>query len=216
MIHQKLALFPLNTVMFPGAPLTLHIFEERYRQMIGQCLENSSPFGVVLLREGSEVGDVAIPYYVGTLVQINASVRLEDGRMLIATIGQRRFRVQYLLHRVPYLVASVVTLPEESGVGLSQSAHELRAVHDTYWQAIASATGVQNEVEKLPQDVVAMTYHLAHRLQVTNERKQHWLEVDVATRIREITAMLRAEIELLPRAEGDSPAGQTGAPWSWN
>lgn len=216
MIHQKLPLFPLNTVMFPGAPLTLHIFEERYREMIGQCLENNAPFGVVLIREGSEIGETAVPFYVGTQVHINASVRLEDGRMLIATTGQRRFRVQYLLHRVPYLVASVVLLPEESGLGLAQAAQELRTVHDRYWQALATATGVKNEVEKLPQDVVAMTYHLAHRLQVTNERKQRWLEVDVATRMREITAMLQAEIALLPYSEGDSPLEQAGAPWSWN
>ena len=52
---QKLPLFPLNTVLFPGAPIQLHIFEERYRLMIGRCLEQSSPFGVVLIRSGSEV-----------------------------------------------------------------------------------------------------------------------------------------------------------------
>src|SRR5689334_2525159 len=52
---QKLPIFPLNTVLFPGAPIQLHIFEERYRLMIGRCLEQSSPFGVALLRSGSEV-----------------------------------------------------------------------------------------------------------------------------------------------------------------
>ena len=52
---QKLPIFPLNTVLFPGAPIQLHIFEERYRLMIGRCLEQSSPFGVALIRSGSEV-----------------------------------------------------------------------------------------------------------------------------------------------------------------
>jgi hypothetical protein len=218
MTHQKLSLFPLNTVMFPGTPLTLHIFEERYREMIGRCLEQSTPFGVVLIREGSEVGDTAKPYLIGTTAQINASVRLEDGRLLIATIGQRRFRIQYTLQSVPHLVASVALLPEESGVGvdLNQAAQNLRQAHEQYWQAVAAATGVQPDVEALPQDMVAMTYHLAHRLQVDNARKQRWLEVDVATRIREITSMLQAETELLPKRGGESPPGPLRQPWSWN
>jgi hypothetical protein len=217
MTQQKLPLFPLNTVLFPGTPLTLHIFEERYRDMIGQCLEHNNPFGVVLIRQGSEVGDSAEPNDVGTMAQINASVKLEDGRLLIATIGQRRFRIQYILQSVPYMIASVVMLPEESGVGLAQAADDLRTIYDDYWKAITAATGVQEEIEALPQDVVAMTHHLAHRLQVSNERKQHWLQVDVATRMREITSMLRSEAELLPRRGSSArPPGKSNMPWSWN
>lgn len=216
MTHQKLPLFPLNTVLFPGAPLTLHIFEERYREMISYCLEHNTPFGVVLIREGSEVGGTASHYDIGTRVQINASVRLEDGRMLIATNGQRRFRVHYPVQREPYLVASVSLLPEEPGRNHVEAAQELRSVHETYWHAIVGATGMQSNVEKLPEDMVAMSYHLAHRLQVTNERKQHWLETDMATRLREMTAMLRAEIELLPHPGGTSSSEQSNIPWSWN
>ena len=72
----KLPLFPLQTVLFPGAPILLHIFEERYRLMIGRCLEQNSPFGVVLIRQGTEVDPDAIPYGVGTTAQIRDSVRL--------------------------------------------------------------------------------------------------------------------------------------------
>jgi uncharacterized protein len=53
----ELPLFPLQTVLFPGMPFVLHIFEQRYRQMIGECLRDDQPFGVVLIREGEEVGD---------------------------------------------------------------------------------------------------------------------------------------------------------------
>ncbi len=216
MTHQKLPLFPLNTVMFPGAPLTLHIFEERYRDMIGRCLEQGSPFGVVLIRQGEEIGEPANPYDVGTMVQINASVRLEDGRLLISTVGQRRFRIQYTLQMLPYVVASVVILPEESDEGLMDVSRVLRQTYDTYWKAVVAATGVQSEVETLSDEVVSMTYQLAHRLQVPNERKQHWLETDVATRVREITAALRAEIRLLPRFGDNDAPRQSGVPWSWN
>ncbi len=216
MTHQKIPLFPLHSVMFPGATLTLHIFEERYREMIGRCLEQSSPFGIVLIREGHEVGETANPYDVGTLAQINASVRLEDGRMLIATIGQRRFRIQYMLQSLPHLVASVAMLPEENSEGLLDASEKLRATHEEYWQAMARATGAPTEVETLPDDMVAMSYHLADMLQASNERKQRWLEADVTTRLREMTRMLQAEIELLPGAKGGGPTGSPGTPWSWN
>jgi Lon protease-like protein len=150
------------------------------------------------------------------MVQINASVRLEDGRMLIATIGQRRFRIQYMLQTLPYLVASVAMLPDESDAGLTRSNERLRAAHEEYWNAIKAATGSAPDVEALPSDIVAMSYHLAHRLQVSNDRKQHWLEVSVAQRMREITAMLRAEIALLPRPGDERTSGPSNLPWSWN
>jgi hypothetical protein len=216
MSQQELPLFPLNTVMFPGMPLTLHIFEERYREMIGHCLEANNPFGVVLIRDGSEVGGPAMHHDVGTFAQINASVRLEDGRILIATTGQQRFRVTHSLQLTPYKVATVIALPEEEGEGLSQTVQELRAMYDHYWRAVKAATGVEPDVESLPDDVVAMSYQLAHRLQVTNERKQRWLEVDVQTRVRDMIAMLRAEIELLPRLGGESSPSSSNVPWSWN
>ena len=57
----QLSLFPLNLVLFPGMPLPLHIFEERYKAMIGDCVEREQPFGIVLIKEGQEVGDPAEP-----------------------------------------------------------------------------------------------------------------------------------------------------------
>lgn len=204
---QKLPLFPLNTVLFPGAPLTLHVFEERYRLMIGRCLEQNTPFGVVLIREGEEVGQPAVPHGVGTIAQITKHVRLEDGRYYIAAVGQRRFRVQYALQRMPYLISSVVLLHEEGGAEVTALAQELRALHDRYWKAVAAATGFQHRPDRLSDDVIEMTYQLAHRLQVPNEQKQHWLEADVATRIREITAALRNEMVLLPNSGGSISNG---------
>ncbi|MCG8353867.1 MAG: LON peptidase substrate-binding domain-containing protein [Chloroflexales bacterium] len=213
---QKIPLFPLSTVLFPGASLTLHIFEERYRLMIARCLEQNLPFGVVLIREGEEVGQSAVPYTIGTTAQINANVRMEDGRYYIATVGQRRFRVQYALQRVPYMIASVALLPEESVAEVASPAQELRTIYERYWQAIATATGFPAKGEDLPHDVVAMTYQLADRLQVTNERKQRWLEADVTTRVREITAVLRAELSLLPQTYKGGQEEDWNGSGSWN
>lgn len=201
---QKLPLFPLNTVLLPGAPLPLHIFEERYRLMIGRCLEQGSPFGVVLIREGVEVSANVTFHPVGTSAQITDSVRLEDGRYYLVALGQRRFRIQYLTQRLPYFVASVSYLSEEVGPTVRDAAGQLRALYNRYWDAFAAATGVQPERESLPEDVVELTYWMAHRLQVETSQKQRWLEADVATRLREMSAAIRGELALLP---GSAPGG---------
>ena len=67
---MELPLFPLNTVLFPGATLPLHIFEDRYKEMISQCIEEHRPFGVLLIRKGREAGDLAEPFEIGTTAHI--------------------------------------------------------------------------------------------------------------------------------------------------
>ncbi len=218
MTQQTLPLFPLNTVLFPNAPLTLHIFEERYRAMIARCLEQHSPFGVVLIREGDEVveGNLgsqgAQPYEIGTVAQISANVKLDDGRYIITAIGQRRFRIQYLLHHEPYLVGSVALLTENRPPAVVELASELRQTCDRYWRAVVDATGVQVQPDTLPDDVSAMSYQLADRLQVPRVVKQRWLEADLSARLREMNLMLKAELAMLPRSQrGAQPEG-----WAWS
>ncbi|NJM06491.1 peptidase S16 [Candidatus Gracilibacteria bacterium] len=212
-IIEQLPLFPLGTVLFPGAPLNLHIFEERYRLMIARCLEEKQPFGVVLLRSGEEVeeGRLAteppIPCEIGTLAYIDNSVHLEDGRYLLTAVGRERFRVRTVIDRAPYLVATVELLDEVEGDGLEPAIAQLRSTYESYWQAVARATGSDIEIEKLPDDAVALTYDLADRLQVTMPRKQAWLEGTAANRARSMTAVLRAELSLLPRPDLDGDGG---------
>jgi Lon protease-like protein len=214
----KLPLFPLKqVVLFPGAPLSLHVFEERYRLMIDRCLEQSSPFGVVLIRQGPEVGGEAVPHSVGTTALIRDSARMEDGRYYLSAIGQRRFRIQYIAQRQPYLLASVAYLPEEAGgSAVANQATELCALYARFWGAIAAATGHRHELEALPESPIELTYWMAQRLQVDTTHKQRWLEADVATRLREMIAAIRSEMLLLPSDEaGERERGWTG-PGSWN
>jgi hypothetical protein len=212
---QKLPLFPLGLVLFPNAPLPLHIFEERYKLMISRCVEQNAPFGVVLLREGvAESTDVSF-HTVGTTAQISDGIKLDDGRYLINTTGQRRFRIQYVAQREPYYVASVSFLSEESTALVTKPADELRILYDRYWNALVGATGYQHEPETLPDDVIDLTYWMAHRLQVDVEQKQRWLEADVSTRLSEMIAALRAELSLLPDASGPNDRTWIG-PGSWN
>jgi Lon protease-like protein len=111
---MDLPLFPLNTVLCPGIALPLHVFEDRYRALVRHCLETTSPFGVVLIREGREVGSGAISFSgVGTIAEIRDAGRHDDGRFDLLVVGTRRFGIRRVLEgRGPYLVADVAILDE--------------------------------------------------------------------------------------------------------
>jgi uncharacterized protein len=215
-MFRQIPLFPLGAILFPGATINLHIFEERYRLMIGRCLEKQMPFGVVLIRQGDEVHEGSLvarpsePYTVGTLAVINSHLRLDDGRFLITAIGHERFRIQELQQSEPYLTATISELPEEDGRSAAAAARELRAIYERYWQAVAAATGAALEPEDLPDDPNRLAYHLADRLQVTPDRKQRWLEGDLLGRIREIAGDLRAELALMPSGKRRTGEGLSG------
>ena len=109
---EELPLFPLRTVLFPHATLRLHVFEERYRIMVQECLRTDGPFGVALIREGSEVGDDAEPYLVGTVARITEVQNYDDGRMDITVQGERRFRIREFDESRPYLLGRVQPVEE--------------------------------------------------------------------------------------------------------
>jgi Lon protease-like protein len=88
-----LPLFPLNTVLFPDGLLPLRIFETRYVDMVGQCMREASPFGVVMIRSGAEVGAVADTAELGTTARIVDFGKLPDGLLGITCRGERKFRV---------------------------------------------------------------------------------------------------------------------------
>jgi len=90
---SELPLFPLNTVLFPGGRLALRIFEQRYMEMAKACLRESAPFGVCLIREGSEVGAPATPVEVGCLARIGHWEMPQLGLLQVTALGERRFRI---------------------------------------------------------------------------------------------------------------------------
>jgi Lon protease-like protein len=114
---MELPLFPLNTVLCPGIALPLHVFEDRYRALVRHCLETTSPFGIVLIREGREVGAGAISFSgIGTIAEIRDAGRRDDGRFDLLVVGTRRFGIRRVLDgRGPYLVADVAILDERVG-----------------------------------------------------------------------------------------------------
>jgi Lon protease-like protein len=129
---MQIPLFPLHTVLAPGIALPLHVFEERYRVMVRRCLDSSSPFGVVLIREGSEVApstgtsqELAIAG-VGTFAEIREASKYADGRWDVLAVGTARFLVREVHTEIaPYLVADVDPYPDAPGDVDDDEAEEL-------------------------------------------------------------------------------------------
>lgn len=109
-----LPLFPLHTVLFPEGDLSLRVFETRYIDMVRECLRQQSPFGVCLIREGSEVGEPAIPYAIGTSAMIIDTGMRAEGVLGIYTRGQRRFRIHDMEVRPDKLVLAKVEWLDEA------------------------------------------------------------------------------------------------------
>src|SRR5688572_17020274 len=92
--EREMPLFPLEqVVLFPGMPLPLRVFEERYKVMIGACQVTDQIFGVLLIRSGREVGEPAVPERVGCTARMLRIDRLPDGQMNILTVGEQRFHL---------------------------------------------------------------------------------------------------------------------------
>ncbi len=114
-----LALFPLQTVLFPGGRLPLRIFEQRYMDMAKTCLRDGAPFGVCLIREGREVGAPAVPVEVGCLARIAAWDMPQLGVLQVLARGERRFRIRERRVQADGLAhASVALLAEETDAPL--------------------------------------------------------------------------------------------------
>jgi Lon protease-like protein len=125
---MELPLFPLHTVLCPGIALPLHIFEDRYRALTQHCLDTSSPFGIVLIREGREVGPGTVSFSaVGTLAEIREAGTYPDGRFDLLVVGTGRFAIdEVATEREPYLVGDVTVLEDE--IGDSEEAERLAAI----------------------------------------------------------------------------------------
>jgi len=203
-VSELLPLFPLGSVLFPGALMPLHIFEPRYRLLIRRCMERHHPFGIVLIRSGSEVDPRAEPYDVGTEAKIVAESPLPDGRSYIVTRGERRFAVENLIPDAePYLVGQVRYLDETDGDGAASHASVALEALGSYLLAVVAVTDdsrgeralADDLRDALPRD---LAYRIAGSLAVDASQQQALLELETASaRLKEETRILNRETELL-------------------
>ncbi len=174
---MELPLFPLNTVLFPGASLPLHIFEERYKQMINQCLESGSAFGVLLIRSGNEVGVPAEPFGVGTTASIVHVQRLQEGRLNLVCLGGQRFRVVRSLGEQPYPVGEVETLASsDDGPEIGDLADTAAALFGEYYRLFLALSGQWARALGMPGEPGPLADFIASRLAVSLWTKQRLLE----------------------------------------
>jgi Lon protease-like protein len=197
----ELPLFPLNTVLFPGMPMALRIFEERYKLMIGKCIEEERPFGVVLIKKGSEVlGPIAEPHLVGCTAEIIEVEELKHGRMNIGAIGRERFQIVSLNQDSSYLVGQVERFPligDDSEI-MDTAARRLRPWVINYMDELSRIEGLELDSLEVPEEPKPMAYLAATLLQIPPGQKQKLLATEQATKMLvDMHALYRREVAFL-------------------
>src|SRR5712691_7701000 len=211
-MSESLPLFPLGTVLFPGLLLPLHIFEERYRQLIRDLLAGPGPrrFGVVAIRKGRETGidGVSGLYQVGCTATLRQVTEHDDGRFDLVTAGTQRFRLNELDDSKPYLQGGVDLLPEDTGdeAAAEQAALAVQAAFRGYLSALAVRGATHFSIPSLPDEPVALSYLVAASMIVDLSEKQVLLaEPDAAARLNAERALLTRETTML-RSLTSTPA----------
>jgi Lon protease-like protein len=188
-----LPLFPLKVVLFPCALLPLHVFEERYKLMIGHCLEAKAPFGVVLIREGEEVGGVAEPCEIGTSARIARVQRLPDGRMNLVAIGGDRFRITALDHSEPYLQGDIELVASECADSpeAQDEAQRVATLFGEQFRLNMAVTAQWVRSVDLPREPDRLADFVAAHLELAPATRQELLEtLSVPDRLRRETGLL--------------------------
>jgi len=178
--------------------LPLHIFEERYKDMIGECLEQDVPFGVVLIKEGLEVGAPADPERIGTSTRILRSEILDQGRMNIVTKGERRFEIEEIIQRVPHVVGRVRFLVELEGEGCAELIPQINDEYVNLVKNLTALTGGYTSRVDIPEDPIELSYAIAGNLNLEPHLRQSLLVTETAaTRLFDLIPLLKQGNETL-------------------
>jgi Lon protease-like protein len=195
-----LPLFPLGTVLFPGALLPLHVFEPRYRVLVEDLLAAPEPrrFAIVAIREGHEVGADALraTYDVGCVAEVVEVQPAADRRYALLVLGGPRCRLLELDRARPYLQAEVELLDEPTGddAALATAAARARDAFAAYHRILPRGEGPAD----LPGDATALSYALAARLLVALPERQALLAAaDTERRLRAAAELLTREVAVM-------------------
>ena len=214
---MELPLFPLQTVLYPGLPIPLHVFEDRYRQMFKRVLDGERRFGVVAIVRGRDV-DVGATYHpVGCVAEVAEVDRHANGRLDVIARGRSRFRIDGVTQAAPYIVAEVSELPETTGEAAEQRSLKAGRLFTRYVATLLELAGREGgEAIDIPDDPVAASYLVAAGLQIDLADKQRLLTIPSASeRLAAEAALLRRELVLLEHFRVAGPA-PTATPFSVN
>lgn len=189
-VERELPLFPLGTVLFPGMHLPLQVFEDRYVQMMADITQDDSRFGVVLIKEGREVGEPAVPFDIGTVAQVVQREDAADGRIMLLAQGQERFRSLSIVQQRPYIMAKVELLPPGEP-GATPMVQQVRERYMEYARLLAGMSSEWMREVRVPEEAGELSYLVAQSLDVDMMVKQGLLEMATADE------RLQAEVEIL-------------------
>lgn len=203
MASPLLPLFPLDVVLFPDTPLPLHVFEPRYKEMIGECLQQKLAFGVVRAKESSlaEIGCTA------EIVAVTK--KYDDGRLDIVTEGRRRFQIRNVNHERSFLQGEVDFFEDEPGPSKSDDVQRAVKLHAQILQLLAAEGGPPD-----PEDP-QLSFHLAGTLPLDLDFKQTLLGlrseservVGLIEYYEAILPNLRRAVKAREKAGGNGHAG---------
>ena len=170
---RNLPLFPLHTVLFPGSTIPLNVFEDRYKTMINDCRATDDMFGVVLIKEGEEVGGPSIPHKVGTVAKITNMREISGGRIYLSALGTERFKIREILQDTPYLNATVEVGELDDDPYIPEIELEsTKEAASTHVKHLLSISGGWVDRTRTPSHPVELSYFLAQLLQIDMAKKQ--------------------------------------------
>lgn len=200
---DSLPMFPLNTVVFPGVTMPLHVFEERYVALVSDLLTHHAAadrlFGTVAIREGYEVGDHGAQslYRVGCRMQLGEVTQNGDGTVEIEVTARDRIRLGSLHTAGAYAVGEVTDSPEGDDEGSAQLHARARAAFTAYRAAVSQISG--NAFSgRLPRDPTYLSWTLAALAPLPMAERQSLLEADSpAERLELVTELLQDELRAI-------------------
>jgi Lon protease-like protein len=205
--QSRIPLFPLNVVLFPGMMLPLHIFEERYKLMVQECLAGERLFGVILAKnrraQAPHVSELNLNdiYNVGTTAHIRAVENLDDGRMNLITVGQDRFIIQnFFSSEDDFLIGRVdpLEMGEDNPIRIENMAQKLRPLVKQYIEHLGNASGEDLSETVLPTDPTDLAFLAGAAMQGPLPDKQRLLASGTQTELMaNATKVLDREEQIL-------------------
>lgn len=197
---RLLPLFPLPLVLFPGAPLPLHIFEPRYRRLLADCLDGDRSFGILFRPEGVGERELAVGH-VGCVALIESDESLPDGRSNIVVRGQGRFALdRFVASPAPYHVGEVEDYEDvgEAAQALEPAAERVRSTFARIGRAARALADDRDPIPPLPADPAALSFAIAALIDLDQPGRQRLLvSRSAAERLREIESILAAVVDAL-------------------
>ncbi len=197
---NRIPIFPLPMVFFPGQVKGLHIFEPRYKELLQMCIHTGSPFGIVLENRPTRENPHPLPHTIGVIAHIFQVARQPDDTFLIHIYGGERFRVQQFHHDMPFLQAEISSVP----LGQTDSDLTIRmydtvsAMLEEYLDALTQASGFDFQIPDIPETPEQLGYITAVALQINNEQKQDLLSKTTLPELfRDEIAFLHSELDLM-------------------